>query len=274
MLRGAVLPCLVILLFLLLGIGCATPIDPEQHREVTIVAHRGFAREHVQNTIPALVAAAESGADAVEFDISVSADRTPYVFHDRRVDALTDGTGRFTRLPDAYIESLRYTEADGTELEGIGIPKLSEVLDALQDKDCIIYPEIKRIHSERDIHRILALLQEYGFEQSSNIISFNLSDLEVVREVLPEVPISYIARFRALPDLQWLESEVDRIQEYDQASILFHYVHILNEPEIAAYAKEAGVDIGAWRVNRESVFSRLLALGVDIIITGSSRFLP
>ena len=50
-------------------------------RSIEIVAHRGLADHFPENTIPTFEEAIEHGADAVEFDVRLSADKIPLVYH-------------------------------------------------------------------------------------------------------------------------------------------------------------------------------------------------
>jgi len=66
---------------------------------VTLFAHRGFAGVVPENTLVAARSAGALGADAIECDVVATADGTPVVFHDRRLDdhgssrGITDSSG-------------------------------------------------------------------------------------------------------------------------------------------------------------------------------------
>ncbi len=265
--------CILAVSFLLLFAGCATSIDPGQHEAVRIIAHRGFADIYVENTLEAVTSSLEAGADAVEFDISVSADGIPYLFHDEEVDSLTDGTGTFTELESSYIESLRYIQADGTSREGIGIPRLSEALKALRELDGYIYAEIKRIRDDSDVAMIAEKIRSYGFEDSSRILSFRSSDFAVVNEVMPDASLGYLVRFRGLPNFLHMQEHADRMREYDNVTMLYHYLNILHAPRIVDYCRDLGMEVGAWAVNRRTTFYRLVHFGVHQIITDHPGFM-
>jgi len=69
---------------------------------VELVAHWGFAAEVPENTLAAVVDAADAGANAVEVDVRAAADGTPVLHHDATLDRLTDATGRVdAHDPDA-----------------------------------------------------------------------------------------------------------------------------------------------------------------------------
>jgi glycerophosphoryl diester phosphodiesterase len=81
-----------------------------------VIAHRGASAERRENTLPAFERAIELGADFVELDVQASRDGGLVVFHDLRLDRLTEVRGplRARRL---------------TELRELGIPTLEEVLE-------------------------------------------------------------------------------------------------------------------------------------------------
>ena len=58
-----------------------------------VIAHRGASSEEKENTLPAFERAIELGADFVEFDVQASSDGGLVVFHDLRLDRLTEARG-------------------------------------------------------------------------------------------------------------------------------------------------------------------------------------
>jgi glycerophosphoryl diester phosphodiesterase len=81
-----------------------------------VIAHRGASAEKQENTLPAFERAIELGADYVEFDVQASSDGGLVVFHDLRLDRLTDSSGPVRARPLA-------------ELRELGIATLEEVLE-------------------------------------------------------------------------------------------------------------------------------------------------
>lgn len=97
-----------------------------------IIAHRGHAARYSENTIPAFLAAIDARADGIEFDVRLTSDGIPVVFHYFSVDGVTTGTGP---VHAHTLESLSRLEAVGTRQgESAPIPTLREVLEVVAGK--------------------------------------------------------------------------------------------------------------------------------------------
>lgn len=102
--------------------------DEGPFSRATLLAHRGvsqgFTREGIdastctasrmlqpkhdflENTLPSIAAAFESGANVVEIDVHPTSDGEFVVFHDWRLECRTDGHGVTRERPLAYLKSL------------------------------------------------------------------------------------------------------------------------------------------------------------------------
>ena len=94
-------------------------VDSEQ---TEVLAHRGFIQGGVENTLPALQAAAQAGADRVEFDVMETKDGKFVVMHDANLKRLA---GKNLNVKDLTQEELTKitVRAGGMEAK---IPTLEE----------------------------------------------------------------------------------------------------------------------------------------------------
>lgn len=94
-----------------------------------IVAHRGNATEHRENSIAAIRSAIELGARFVEFDVQMSSDKVPVLMHDACLLRM------YGKDRDAFD-----TSAQG--LKALGVEALSEGVAVLGEATAFV--EIKR----------------------------------------------------------------------------------------------------------------------------------
>jgi len=162
----------------------------------TCTASRMIPSEHayLENTISAMEAAFEYGADVVEFDVHRTVDDRFAVFHDWTVDCRTEGAG-VTR--EHTLEELQrldigygYTSDGGKTWpfrgKGVGlIPSLDEVMATFPERD--FYIDVKSNDAEEGAllaERLAALITD----RDGEIMVFGgPRPIGVIRESLPHI---------------------------------------------------------------------------------------
>ncbi len=71
-----------------------------------VVAHRGASDREPEHTLAAYLRAVETGADALECDVRLTADGHLVCVHDRTVNRTSNGTGIVSTLELAQLEGL------------------------------------------------------------------------------------------------------------------------------------------------------------------------
>ena len=94
-----------------------------------IIGHRGAPREVPENTLSSFELAIRQGADLIELDLHMSADKQLVVIHDDTVDRTTDGTGPVGGLSFAELRALDAGSWLHPKFRGERIPTLAEALD-------------------------------------------------------------------------------------------------------------------------------------------------
>ncbi len=111
-----------------------------------LVAHRGYAARYPENTLEAVSAALEAGAQYVEVDIQLSADGIPVLFHDADLARTTDGAGQVMEHTLAQLRQLSAGEPArfGARFAGARIPTLDELAGLLEHwPDATAFLELK-----------------------------------------------------------------------------------------------------------------------------------
>ncbi len=94
-----------------------------------IVAHRGIATEAPENTLAAFRRAVELGADAVELDVRLTADRVPVVYHYYYLDEVTTARGPIFAYTLDQLRDVQVLCKANPAAPPDGIPTLSQVLE-------------------------------------------------------------------------------------------------------------------------------------------------
>jgi glycerophosphoryl diester phosphodiesterase len=111
-------------------------LDPEAR---PVIGHRGNRAHAPENTLESLQQAVALGADAVEFDLHVTADGVLVLLHDPTLDRTTSGRGPVARRTLAELRDIdagaRFTTDGGRSFpwrgRSVGVPTFDEVVEAL-----------------------------------------------------------------------------------------------------------------------------------------------
>ena len=155
--------------------------------EFALVAHRGHAARFPENTLPALVAAADSGITHLEFDIQLSADGVPVVLHDATLDRTSARGGDARTMPWSELRRAPVGEPKrfGATHAGVCIPSVAEVAAfAAARPDLHLFPEIKTESLEHHGHdRVVAATLDAlaPVLDRCTVISFDLRAVQMAR---------------------------------------------------------------------------------------------
>jgi len=139
------------------------------------VGHRGAAGHVAENTLAGIQRAIALGVDFVELDVVASRDGRLVVFHDRRLERMTNGRGFVAETTFADLRKL--TVAGGHQ-----IPTLEEVLDLTAGKTGLML-ELKAPGLPQALSEAVA---RHGFPGPLICASFFHQDLLRVRQLQPK----------------------------------------------------------------------------------------
>ncbi|MCB9984033.1 MAG: glycerophosphoryl diester phosphodiesterase [Rhodospirillales bacterium] len=108
-----------------------------------IIGHRGCAAYAPENTLEGLHTAADMGVEWVEFDVKLTKDQVPILFHDEDLERTTNGSGA---VKDFTLTELKELDAGSWFSDGffgVCIPTLEQAVDVLIERDLGVNVEIK-----------------------------------------------------------------------------------------------------------------------------------
>jgi glycerophosphoryl diester phosphodiesterase len=240
---------------------------------VAILGHKGAAGLAPENTLVGFDRALKEGAHILELDVRRSLDGQVVVFHDERLDALTDGTGAVRKLTMADLGQLDagyWFTTDGVSYpyrgRGLRIPTLESVLRAYPS--ALFNIEMKDYSPDMP-HALLAVLRATASRGRVIVASFDGPTIHRFRQLAPDIPTALA------------KDEVKRLVVMARlgVGIFFkppaRYLQIperlgliqLATPSTFRLADRIGMDVHVWTVNSPIAMQRLIEGGVDGIIT-------
>jgi len=156
------------------------------------IGHRGAAGLAPENTLAALRAAARAGAEMVEFDVRLSADGRPVLFHDDDLARTTNGSGPVDAHTRAALSMLDAGSWFGPAFAGEPIPTLEQALGLCLDLGLAVDIELKpSVGHEAETARIAltAAAALWPTDRTPPLVtSFSPEALMAAREVVPAWP--------------------------------------------------------------------------------------
>ena len=227
-----------------------------------IIAHRGYSAKAPENTLAALDAALEAGADAVEFDIQTGGDGLPVLFHDDMLSRTTNGVGPVRRRTLIQMKALDAGKWFSPEFAGEKIPSLSEAFEHLGERVGHIYAEVKGFREMEDLDRMVHITEKTGALERTTFIAMNWTLLDRMRTTRPGISIGFIVTKANQADeaLQRASGDPAALIDYDARLLLA-------DPELARRTSAAGVDTAVWTVDSTEDATRLAEMGVRRITT-------
>lgn len=225
-------------------------------------AHRGASHHAPENTLSAFRLARTLGADGVELDVRLSQDGVVVVVHDATVDRTTDGTGAVADLTLAELRELDAGSWFSPHFAGEHIPTLVEVLETA-GQDLLLNLELKATGAEMAglAEAVVSLIANCSMDDQVLISSFNPQALELVCRINAHLPLALLyGSHLSTMELEHWASGLPSL-------IALHPEYHLVDADHLARARTHNWRVHTWTVDAPTDMRRLVALGVDGIIT-------
>lgn len=212
-----------------------------------IIGHRGAAGLAPENTLEALHAGKNAGADMLELDIRLTKDNIPIVIHDARLTR--------THHLNVNVRGLTLEEIRKRTDAMAYIPTLTEVLKAFGGST-LLNIELKSRGSAKPVFDVIdeAAKKNTALWDSLLISSFRASELIALRRISRKInlallhdnnPFGFIAydRYLKLTAVGFHRLHTNRLAlEVAKKAGLFTYVYTVNRPQAAVRFTEQGYD--------------------------------
>jgi len=247
----------------------------EDANGVLVISHQGGDFLWPSNTLFAFEQSVALGVDILELDVHASKDAELVVIHDDTLERTTNGSGLVREKTLAELKSLdagfdwspeRKGESFPYRGQGITVPTLRELFEAFPNEKMTI--EMKQL--EPSIAGSLCdLIRAYGLASQVLVNSFHVAALNEFRGLCPEVATStsaaevrnaFILTSLFLGRLYPAPAEAFQVPEV-QGSLT------IVTPRLVRLAESKNMNLQVWTVNETADMERLVAMGVDGIIT-------
>ena len=234
------------------------------------IAHRGAGKLAPENTLAAFRLGAAHGYRAFECDVKLSADDVPFLLHDATLDRTTNGQGVAGEQPWSALSQLDAGRWHSRNQAGEPLPTLAGLAAFILANGLQLNIEIKptpgqEAHTGRMVAAHAARLWA-GQAVPPLLSSFRPEALQGASELAPHLPRALLL------DSLW-PGCLDVAAQLGCVAIVTH--HRLMDAGLLAHARQAGWLAMVYTVNEPDDASRLLALGVDGLITDAiDRFAP
>lgn len=158
----------------------AAPL-PATKNKFVVVAHRGNHVNMPENTVAAINATIQCGADYAELDLRTTKDGQLVLMHDGTVDRMTNGKGKVSDLTWANIKQLKVNSKDGKDYR---VPSFPEALRAAKGK-VNIYLDFK----DADVAETWKQIQAAGMEQQIVVYLNSKEQYKQWRKTAPQMPL-------------------------------------------------------------------------------------
>lgn len=225
------------------------------------IAHRCGGRLAPENSLAGLRAAAAAGYRAVEFDVMLSAEASPWVIHDDSLARTAFASGEVGRMSDAELGLIDISRGQPARFRGERLPRLAQVLGLCGELRLAPNLEIKPYPGQD-----AATGERAGRDAAASSLpiesillsSFSLEALAAARRAAPALRCAVL--FEQVPG-DWRQ-HVESL-----AAVAIHCDHEQRDWSWLPPAKSLGLAVRAYTVNDARRAAELFAMGVDAVFT-------
>jgi glycerophosphoryl diester phosphodiesterase len=244
--------------------------------DAAIIAHRGASGHAPEHTIAAFDIAIEMAAEYLEFDVQLTADGVPIVFHDLVSTRTLRGIERHGVTSEMTFEQLRHADAGSwfkedvragsRDFEGQSLLTLSEVLERYRHLARFAIELKSSDDSKTGIEwKVLRTLADHRLlGESGRVVVMSLSAVSPARMHSLAPGIDLVQLFYEHENAAEILGRLHHVRRY-AGRIGPHHTQVTEELVQMAHAE--GLGVWTWAVNETDEMERLLTDGVDGIIT-------
>lgn len=260
----------------LLALCVLMPMFAQSPKTIQVHGHRGARGLRPENTLPAFEYAIAAGVDALELDMAVTKDNQIVISHDPLLHPpVCSGPKPEIAIHQLTLAQVRYWDCGKIQnpafprqqtIAGTRMPTLDEVFD-LAPKGKFLFNIETKIFADRPeltpppeefVRLVLERVRAHHLESRVILQSFDFRTLHAMKHAAPEIKLS--ALYEGAP------TDFVEIAKESDATIISPDYHLVTPEQVRA-AHAAGLGVLPWTPNKPEDWDRLIAAGVNGIIT-------
>ncbi len=235
-----------------------------------IVAHRGIATEAPENTLASFERAIELGADVVEMDVRLTADKVPVVYHYYYLETNTSASGAIFNCTLEQLRDVKVFCKTDPEASPGRISTLPEILDVIGGRIGVeIHMQGPEPEAPEEIGK--ALLDFKQLWDSIEVTCYEPALLLTVLKICPGIAVDYL-----YPRTEsWMKLDVVEYQALHGSRVAharavhLHPTQLSNE--VVTGLRQAGLEIHAWDVNDNEALDAVMRYKIPRVCTDNFK---
>jgi len=217
-----------------------------------VIGHRGAMGYETENTLASIQKALEFEVDMIEIDVFNIKSGETVVFHDERLERISNASGS---IEEYYLADIKKVILDGNHR----IPLLQDVLKLVDNKG-VLNIELKGAKTAGRVNFITDFyIKKRGWTLDNIVISsFNWDELREMRRINPDIAIAVLTE----------ENPIDAIpvaKELNAIAINPWFKKLTAEQ--TKQIQEEGFKVYTYTVNETDDIAKMREFGVDGIFT-------
>ncbi|GAA6134390.1 glycerophosphodiester phosphodiesterase [Oceaniserpentilla sp. 4NH20-0058] len=231
-----------------------------------VFAHRGYYEKAPENSLAAIQAAYDIGANAVEIDVMQSKDLVPVVIHDQDIRHTTLNEGLVSNLSADQLLAIPLKDRQTGAASTWHIPSLESAIKLAKNLNITLEIELKtEIHNHFAMAKaIQALFLKYDFYEQGFVSSFDPRLLYYVRSIEPNITTAL--GLLSHPPYSFVLNYIFQqpfFMDYLGVSIVEPEYTLATDPFIE-YWQGQNKQINVWVINSQKKKQYLLQKGVSV----------
>lgn len=237
-------------------------------KHINVISHRGANVYAPQNTLPAFQKALTLGVDGFETDVHITKDNELVLCHNYTIDKTSNGRGSISQMTLEELKRYDFGSYFSEKFAGTRMPTLREFLELVAESDIkVLNIELKspKANETAIVRDTIRFVKEYGLFDKLLISSFDPKLIAEAKQIDPQTRTGFLYSPNSKVTFRVFRNPLEVAKSLN-ADALHPFSMYITE-DLVKKTHEAGMQLNAWTINGPATIEKMIAFGVDGIIT-------